>query len=343
MNISKLLGLLALALVVLASSAKEPKKKSDFKDAAAAAASALATNDPVELEYEQLLVKDDVAQKEVDKWIKENQAFEGAGAGIDKATLALKVEQRLALVTTAYEDFISRHPKHTEARLAYGSFLMDIHEEEQAIIQMEKARELDPKNPAAWNNLANHYGHRGPVKKAFEYYAKAIELNPSEPVYLQNLATTTYLFRKDAREFYNIEEQQVFDKALDLYQRAMKLDPTNLVMAVDYAQSYYGIKPMRTNDALRAWHDALKLAKTSDEQQGIFLHLARVEINTGRFDEARQHLDAVTSPEMDDLKKRLERNWQEKRAKALGTSTNNAGLSDELKLEKAPANQPPPP
>lgn len=300
---------------------KEPKNKSDFKDASAKS-SQTATNDPVETEYELLLAKDDLAQKEADQWIKENDAFGSAGAAIDKSTLALKVQQRFDQVKDAYEDFITRHPKHTEARLAYGSFLMDIHEEEAAVVQMEKAREMDPKNPAAWNNLANHYGHRGPVKKAFAYYEKAIELNSNEPVYIQNLATTTYLFRKDAQEFYGIDEQKVFDKALDLYQRALKLDPTNLVMAVDYAQTFYGIRPMRTNDALLAWTNALKLTKTSDEQQGIFLHLARVELNSGRFAEARDHLNAVTNAEMMTLKTRLEKNLTEKRSKALGLSTN---------------------
>ena len=46
---------------------------------------------------------------------------------------------------------------------------------------------LDPKNPAAWNNLASVYGHHGPMAKAFEYYTKAIELNPGESVYYHNL------------------------------------------------------------------------------------------------------------------------------------------------------------
>ena len=45
-------------------------------------------------------------------------------------------------------------------------------------------------------------------------------LEPDEPVYYQNFATTVYLYRKDAREFYHIGEQQVFDKALDLYRQA---------------------------------------------------------------------------------------------------------------------------
>lgn len=292
--------------------------------------SATATNDPVQIEYLKLLAMDDVATKEVDAWIKESLGFEQAGAPRDETTLALKIEQRLKPVKEAYEKFLAEHPKHAEARLAYGSFLMEIHEEDAAVVQMERAREDDPKNPAAWNNLANHYGHRGPVKKAFAYYEKAMELDPEEPVYRQNFATTIYLFRKDAQEVYRINEQQVFDRALDLYRQAMKLDPTNLVLAVDYAQSYYGIKPMRTNDALAAWKHAMTLAKTSDEQQGIALHLSRVQMNTGRFDESLLNLHSVTNAEMMELKKRLERNWIEKRNKALGVLDSDVALKSSL-------------
>jgi len=50
--------------------------------------------------------------------------------------------------------------------VAYGSFLGDLHDEEGAQEQLEKAIELNSKEPAAYNNLANIYGHIGPVKKA---------------------------------------------------------------------------------------------------------------------------------------------------------------------------------
>jgi tetratricopeptide (TPR) repeat protein len=312
--------LLLLANAVFVGAAEKKKEPS----------SVTATNDPVEIEYLKLMAMDDAATKEVDNWIKESLSFEKAGAPRDETTLALKVEERLKPVKDAYEKFLREHPKHAEARLAYGSFLMEVHEEDAAVVQMERAREDDPKNPAAWNNLANHYGHRGPVKKAFAYYEKAIELDPKEPVYKQNFATTLYLFRKDAKEVYRIEEQQIFDRALDLYQQAMKLDPTNLVLAVDYAQTYYGIKPMRTNDALAAWKHAMTVAKTTDEQQGIALHLARVQLNTGRFDEALLNLNSVTNAEMAELKKRLERNWIEKRNKALGVADSDVALKSSL-------------
>ncbi|HAO80264.1 MAG TPA: hypothetical protein DCQ92_15105, partial [Verrucomicrobia subdivision 3 bacterium] len=110
-----------------------------------------------------------------------------------------------------------------------------------------------------------------------------------------------------AREFYGINEQQVFDKALGLYRQAMKLAPQNLVLAVDYAESYYGIKPLRTNDALVAWTNCLNIAKDDNEREGVLLHLARVKISAGFYDEAQAHLDAVTNAAFLDLKNRLAR------------------------------------
>ncbi|MDX1951899.1 MAG: hypothetical protein SFY81_06920 [Verrucomicrobiota bacterium] len=266
-----------------------------------------------DLEYYKVLAEDEAASKEVDKWIRDNEAFLEKGAGQPVTLLGAKVEQRLEAVRKSYQRFLERYPNHVEGRLAYGSFLNEIHEEAAAVKEWEKAKSLDPTNPAAWNNLANYYGHRGPVTNAFTHYEKAISLRTNEPVYLQNLATVVYLFRKDAKEYYKIDEQQVFDKALALYADALKLNPTNILFATALAESYYGIKPPRYEAAIAAWNDALKLAKNDLERQGVYIHLARNELNSGRFDAARQHLDLVTVPEFQEMKQRLERNLEKKR------------------------------
>jgi len=264
-------------------------------------------NDPVEKEYQKLLEADDDAQAEVDKWIQENNDFSAKGAGVEPAELNRRIMARFAPVRKGYEDFIKQHPDHARARVAYGSFLGDLHDEEGAQEQLEKALELNSKDPAAYNNLANIYGHIGPVKKAFEYYAKAIELRPLEPVYYHNFGTTVYLFRKDAMEFYGINEQQVFDKALELYSKALKLDPTNFPLASDVAQTYYGIKPWRTEDALKAWTNTLAIAHDEIEREGVYLHLARFKLNAGMFAEAHAHLNGVTNEMYNKLAKILDR------------------------------------
>jgi tetratricopeptide (TPR) repeat protein len=231
-----------------------------------------------------------------------------------------RIQQRFEPIRKAYEDFLQRHPDHARARVAYASFLGDIKDEESAQEQLEKALALETNNPAIYNNLANIYGHIGPVKKAFDYYAKAIQLNPGEPVYYHNFGTTVYLFRKDAMEFYHIDEPQVFAKAFMLYSNAMRLDPDNFPLASDVAQTYYGIKPLRTEEALRAWTNALHLAHDEIEREGVYMHFARIKLMAGRFAEARAHLDAVTNGMYLELKKHLTRNLEAEENKAKGTN-----------------------
>ena len=270
--------------------------------------STINTNDPVEREFYKLMEEDDKAQAEVDRWIQDNEKFAAAGAGDSNKDLNQRILERFAPVRKGYEDFLTRHTNHARAHLAYAGFLNDIYEEHDAVPHIEAALKIDPNNPAGWNNLANYYGHYGDVKKAFEYYTKAIALNPNESVYYQNFGTTVYLFRKDAREHYDINEQQVFDKALTLYSKARELEPNDFPLATEFAQSYYGIKPLRTNDALVAWTNAFKIANDDIEREGVHLHLARVNWMIGRTNVARGHLNVITNQMYAQVKGRIARN-----------------------------------
>lgn len=269
------------------------------------------TNDPVETAYRKLLEDDDAAEKDVLKWSDQAEAFAGVGAGDPKMTLNARIRNRLDGIKTEYETFIRLHPDHAHARLAFGSFLNDTQDDEAAVVQWEKARELDPKNPAAWNDLANYYGHRGPVKKAFEYYGKAIEIDGHESVYYHNLATTVYLFRVDAEEYYHLTEDQVFDKALGFYRKAIELAPNDFVLFSDYAESFYGTKPPRWKEGLAAWTDALKIARDDSEREGVYVHLARINLKLGHYDDARRSLNEVTNSMYTVLKNRITRNLNE--------------------------------
>jgi tetratricopeptide (TPR) repeat protein len=263
-------------------------------------------NNPAEKELEQLMADDDAAMAEVDKWIRDNNAFTAQGAGESKTELNARILARLDVVRKNYEDFLRRHPDFARGHLAYASFLNNIGDEDAAKLENEKALQLDPKNPAAWNNLGNYYGEYGPITNAFAYFAKAIEMDPTESVYYQNLAVTVYLYRTDAKAFYHLDEQQVFDKSLALYHQAMQLDPDNFPLATEYAEGYYGIHPLRTNDALVAWTNTLQIAHDDIEREGVYIHLARIKMLAGRYAEARAQLDAVTNTMYSGLKDTLE-------------------------------------
>jgi len=268
--------------------------------------------DPVEKEFQQVMDFDDETHAEVDKWLRDNSEFASKGAGISREEVKRHILERLEPVDKAYQEFIKKHPNHSRARVAYASFLGDTKGEDAAEEQLDKALALDTNNPAIYNNLANIYGHTGPVKKAFEFYAKAIQLNPIEPVYYHNLGTTVYLFRKDAKEFYDISEEQVFAKAFQLYSNAMRLDPENFPLASDVAQTYYGIKPLRVDESLNAWTNALKIAHDEVEREGVYIHFARINLLAGRLDLASAFLNSITNDMYADLKRRITRNLNEK-------------------------------
>jgi tetratricopeptide (TPR) repeat protein len=281
------------------------------------------TNSPTETEFQALLKLDDETSEQVEKWL--DALPDGAEV---PAELQARIRARYDIVERAYKDFMGKNPKHAPAVIAYGSFLGETGDEFAMADQWERARAMDPSNPAVWNNLAGHYAHRGPIEKAFPYLEKAIELNPKEPQYWHSLGTVTYLFRRDSETYYKTDEQGVFRKAFEFYDKAMQLRPLDFKLAADVAQTWYGVKPATadTDEArkaaevklvesgLSAWTNAFRLAPDDGDREGVRLHYARWQIRAGRWDEARKNLDLVTNSVHDVLKARLERNLSDRQA-----------------------------
>lgn len=288
-------------------------------------------NSPAEVEFDQLLEEDQDALDDVDRWIQEERRLADMGATMPATALNLRIAERFKPVEEGYREFVKRYPEHLRARLALGSFLNETGREEEAVAEWEKAREMAPNNPAAWNNLANHFAHRGPVLKGIQFYEKAIELNPAEVVYRRNLAGVVFLYRKDALEHYDLpDDQAVLWKSLDLYREARRLAPKDFSLATEVAQVFYFLRPRSPDDPeavrklvednLQAWQEARALAGNDLLKEGVDIHLTRVCLNAGRLDEARKHLAKVTSPAYD-----MVRGAQEKRLARLESGESDPG------------------
>jgi len=117
-------------------------------------------------------------------------------------------------------------------------------------------------------------------------------------------------------QFYHLAEQQVFAKTLELYNKALRLDPTNFPLATDLAQTYYFFKPIPTDEALRAWTNALRLAHDQVEREGVYIHMARMKLAAGRFTEARAQAIVATNSMYAELKRILMTNIDRQEAEA---------------------------
>ena len=266
-------------------------------------------NEPLERELKRIMEMDDQVRREIDDLITESDRAQAKQPALPQLTLKERIRTQLTPVRKAYDDFLEKHPRHARARIAYGSFLSESDDEEGALNQWLRAKEVDPKEPAAWNNLANYYGHNGAVTNAFVHYARAIELNPTESVYYHNLATTLYMFRAEGAAHFKKTVPEIMEAAMAFYRKALELDPTSFTLATDLAQSYYGFPEFRgvagpledkallelADKALGAWTNAFRIARDDIERQGVQVHFARWSMNVGKFDLARQALAPVTN------------------------------------------------
>jgi uncharacterized protein YhjY with autotransporter beta-barrel domain len=71
---------------------------------------------------------------------------------------------------------------------------------------------------------------------------------------------------------------------------------------------------------LAAWTGALKIAHDDVEREGVYIHLARINLKLGHYNESRRWLDAVTNSTYAVLKSRISRNLNA----ALGKPATNA-------------------
>ncbi len=212
---------------------------------------------------------DDAAQAEVDQWIRDNDAAAAKGGGVPSADLKRRIRDRFEPIRRAYDDFIKRHPDHARARVAYGSFLSDLQDEDGAQEQWEKALALNPKDPAVYNNLANLLRPYRPGQEGLRVLRQSHRAEPAGAHLLSQLRRPPCICSaRTPWSFTASPSSRFMTKRSSSTARPSSSTPTNFPLASDVAQTYYGIKPLRLEDALKAWTNTLALAHDEIEREG---------------------------------------------------------------------------
>ena len=97
-------------------------------------------------------------------------------------------------VTEVYATLVQKYPRDPNVREAYGAFLWQIDQHNEAVAQWFAGENLDPKNDAIAFRLGDAYLTFGDVKKAVGYLMRASELAPKNARHHFDLGNALYLF-----------------------------------------------------------------------------------------------------------------------------------------------------
>jgi tetratricopeptide (TPR) repeat protein len=254
-------------------------------------------------EYRKLLAEDDALMQDVER-LPERRSW------LTRSML----RSRMRRMEAEYRQFLSDHPKHARAMVAYGSFLCDLQREDEALGWWKKAIAADPNCAEAYNEIAEGYGSSGRAAEALRLHQKAYELDPTDPVYRFNWASTCILYRNDAHEAYGWDTDEIFRRSLEQFRKARDLAPQDFEFSSAYAASFYMMKKPDWQEMYEAWKYCLDQPLQTNDLQRVYSHLARACMHLNRFKEAKTWLTKMDAPEVQPLREILERNLSERTA-----------------------------
>jgi len=166
----------------------------------------------------------------------------------------------------AFREYLARHPDAHAVRDEWGHFLADQWLPERAVAAWQSLIERAPGYATAYNNIGTLYTHMGKDMEAVDLFLKSIDLDPTNPEYYFNLATTCSTHRKDVAAKFDWQLRRVFREVLWNFGKARELDPAN----VDYARAcatafvlarYFGVEDV-ADEAVEAWEHYLSIELT---------------------------------------------------------------------------------
>jgi TolB-like protein len=153
------------------------------------------------------------------------------------------------------------NPNYSTGHQWYSIYLSIVGRNEEAIAEMEKARELDPFSIIINTELGCPYLYSKRYDRALDYFRKAVEMDPDFPFAHFALAEA---YDRKSRYKEALEEH---DRAIELARRGQAFD----LAGGDAPRAWYALTGQLQNtysalNGVNYWHGRLDLAKQSYQQ-----------------------------------------------------------------------------
>lgn len=166
-----------------------------------------------------------------------------------------------------------------------------------AIIQMEKATAIAESSNLkglkqwAFTNLADFYGHAGNIEKSYNYYLKALELDPNDAYAKKGIAWITYSYENNPEEALKILNH------ISTYYKAPDYD----LLKAEIAE-YTNNKELKSN-ALINYKDAVRNEQYGDmyNKYNVMLYVEEMFLPEQAIEIAKQEVENRPTPQSYDL------------------------------------------
>lgn len=188
-----------------------------------------------------------------------------------------------------YERLVQMFPHEISYRQSYSRALFAAGRDEDALGQLEVAREIDPGNPDVNTLLGNYLAREGESEQALEYYLVALERRPG---------VRAHTYAGDV-----LFENGRYDEAREHFERALQVDPdfapamthlalliveqsadggADLSRAVELAERACEVTDFEVLEHVQALAAVLREAGEPKRMAEVFEHAARVAEADGR-------------------------------------------------------------
>lgn len=218
---------------------------------------------------------------------------------------AVEQDRLLNDVLNQYQAFVSANPENVYGHILYGKMLRDVGEPRAANALFVQADQLAPGTPVVKQQLANYLAETGDYQLALPLLVEAAELAPNEAVYQYQVGE---LLHQYSAEFINNGElrREVLERnMLRAFERAAALEPANREYRERYALAFFDVLQPDWSEALRQWNLLRDTADSDLERDLIALNRARVLMSMNRPNDARQLLQSINRPAIEQDKQRL--------------------------------------
>jgi tetratricopeptide (TPR) repeat protein len=183
------------------------------------------------------------------------------------------------------EKAIELNPDYYKAWKSRGDDLLDLNRHEEAISSYDQALKINPDLEHAWHNRGTALTNLGRYKEAISSFDEAIRINPDSECAWNNKGVALYSL-SSFEEWIGNKELCCYEEAITSFKRALKINPDSKNAWDSLGNVFSDLG--RHEEAIAAFDKALRI---DPNDQFVWSNRGNAFSNSGRYEEAVACLD----------------------------------------------------